>query len=253
MLKNNVLEWLRKTGFPLEMETASALRAAGFDIRQSFSYSDPQSDKGREIDVLAVDHDIVGLIDISFVFECKSSKNPWIVLTSEDALENYNRLHSFAITSEAAKKSLTRRLNNQFGALKPYICRPSQGGYGLKQALGGNNDTAYSAAIGVLKASSGVAGVNRESQIPYLSFVFPVIVVDSPLFECSLKSDGDLELKEVEESEFLFSAHIPHHVGTCIKIIKKERLKDFAKNAKTLAETIRMELKDDENKALQLL
>ena len=200
VLTQKVLKWLKKTGFPLEMETAAAFRAAGFEIRQSYSYPDPQSDKGREIDVLAIDPDFIGVIEISFVLECKSSKKPWVVLTSEDALANYNRLFAFAVTSEAARKSLVSRLP-EFGAFKPYISRPSQGGYGFRQAFSENNDPAYTAAIGVIKACAGLARDRQEAKIPSLSFVFPVIVVDSPLFECSLKSDGGLELKEVEESK----------------------------------------------------
>jgi|TARA_B110000971_G_scaffold157380_1_gene160719 hypothetical protein len=250
MPSQKVLEWLNKTGFPLEMETASAFRAAGFEIRQSYSYPDPQSDKGREIDVLAIDPDLRGVIEISFIFECKSSKKPWVVLTSEDALANYNRLFAFAVTSEAARKSLASRLP-KFGALDPYIARPSQGGYGFRQAFSENNDSAYAAAIGVIKACAGVARDRQESSIPCLAFAFPVIVVDSPLFECSLKNNGYLEIKEVEESEFLFSTHIPDHVGTCIRVIKKGQLKDFAQKAKTIADAIRSELKSDVDEAFK--
>ena len=88
MLDNKVLEWIKKTGFPLEMQAASAFRAAGFEVRQSYTYPDPQSDKGREIDVLAQDPDWIGVIEVSFVLECKASSKPWVVLTSEDALAN---------------------------------------------------------------------------------------------------------------------------------------------------------------------
>ncbi len=252
MLGQKVLEWVKKTGFPLEMEAAAAFRDAGFEIRQSYSYPDPQSDKGREIDVLAIDPDFIGVIEVSFVLECKSSKKPWVVLTSEDALANYNRLFAFAVTSEAAKKSLVSRLP-KFGTLEPYISRSSHGGYGFRQAFSENNDSAYATAIGVIKACAGAARDRKESKIPCLSFVFPIIVVDSPLFECSLKNDGDLKLKEVEESEFLFSARIPDHVGTCIRVIKKGQLKTFAEKAKILANTIRSELKSDEDAAFNEL
>jgi len=92
VLTEKIIEWLKTTGFPLEMEAASAFRAAGFDVRQSATFPDPQSDKGREIDVLAQDPDIIGVIEISFVIECKSSSKPWVVFTSDDALSGYNKL-----------------------------------------------------------------------------------------------------------------------------------------------------------------
>ena len=56
----------------------------------------------------------------------------------------------------------------------------------------------------------------------------PFIVIDSPLFECSRKQDGELELIEVSNSEFLFSAHIPDYIGCSVKVITKEHLPDFA-------------------------
>jgi hypothetical protein len=91
------------------MEAAAAFRRAGFEVKQSVTYPDPQSDKAREIDVLATQPDIVGVIDVSFVVECKASHNPWIVLMSEDALANYNRLFAFAVTSRAARGILADR------------------------------------------------------------------------------------------------------------------------------------------------
>lgn len=242
--KEKVLEWLRKTGFPLEMQAASAFREAGFDVRQSYTFPDPQSEKGREIDVLAEDPDWRGITDIYFVIECKSSTNPWVVLTSEDATPNYSRLHAFAVTSEAAKNLLIARSPN-YGQLTPYIKRGTHGGYGFRQALK-DNDPAYTAAIEALKASRGLTRDRESSSIPRFAFAFPVIVIDSPLFECSLTADGELQLVEVKQSEFIFSAHIPEYVGCCIKVVTKEHLPAFAQWAKGLAGSIRKELANDE-------
>jgi len=251
VLSEKVIEWLKTTGFPLEMEAASAFRAAGFDVRQSAIFPDPQLDKGREIDVLAQDPDIMGVIEISFVIECKSSTKPWVVFSSDDALTSYNRLFAFCVTSEAARYVLTERINN-LPLLERYIKRPSRGGYGFRQALGKESDPAYTAAIGALKACHGIAQDRASSSFPRLAFAFPVIVIDSPLFECSRKQDGELELVEVSNSEFLFSAYIPDYIGCCIKVIKKEYLPDFAQWAKELANSIRVELKDEEANAFKV-
>lgn len=250
MLPEKIIEWLKTTGFPLEMEAASAFRKAGFDVRQSATFPDPQSDKGREIDVLAEDPDLIGIIEVSFVIECKSSSKPWVVFTSDDALSNYNRLFAFGVTSIAAREVLANRFTD-LPLLGRYIKRPQQGGYGFRQALGKESDPAYTAAIGALKASHGVAQDRSSSSIPRFAFAFPVIVIDSPLFECSRKENGELELTEVSNSEFLFSAHIPDHIGCCIKVITKEHLPTFANWAKNLANTIREELKNEEAKALK--
>jgi len=248
MPSEKVLEWLNSTGFPLEMEAASAFRTAGFDVRQSAVFPDSQTDKGREIDVLAQDPDFIGVIEISFVVECKSSSNPWVVFTSEDALSGYNRLLAFAMTSKAAKEAVSKRIGKDLW--ESHISRPERGGYGFRQALRKDSDPAYTAAIGAIKACNVIAQGRVSSSIPHLAFAFPVIVVDSPLFECSRKSNGELELLEVPYSEFLFSAHIPENVGCCVKVVTKEYLPTFAKWAKDLATTIRKELEEEEASAL---
>jgi len=251
VVTEKVREWLQKTGFPLEMQAAAAFRSAGFDVRQSFTFPDPQSDKGREIDVLAQDSDHwLGVIEVSFVVECKSSQNPWVVLTSDDALSNYNRLFAFAVTSGAARSALSDRLTD-LGQLTPYIERPSRGGYGFRQAFGKESDPAYSAAIGAMKASRGVAQDRVSSTIPKLAFAFPVIVVDSSLYECSLAENEELKLTEVPQSEFLFSAHIPEQIGCCVRVVTKPRLEAFAQWAKQLAKAIREELKDEDKKVFR--
>lgn len=247
-LSEKIIEWLETTGFPLEMEAAAAFRAAGFDVRQSSTFPDPQSDKGREIDVLAQDPDLFGVIEISFVIECKSSSKPWVVFTSDDALSNINRLFAFGVTSDSARKILANNIVNGLPLLSKYIMRPAKGGYGFRQALGKEADPAYTAAMGALKACYGVAQDRVGASVPCLAFAFPVVVVDSPLFECSREPGGELKLAEVQSSEFLFSAYIPNHVGCCIKVITKDQLPNFAKWAKQLANVIREELKAEEEK-----
>jgi hypothetical protein len=248
MPTEKILDWLKKTGFPLEMGAAAEFRRAGFDVKQSSTYADPQSDKGREIDVLATDPDIFGVIDISFVVECKASPKPWVVFTSEDALSNYNRLFAFAVSSDAARKVLTGRAGRGFGALAQYIDRPTRGGYGFRQAFGKDSDPAHSAAVSVLNACHGISE-DREG-IPRLAFAFPVIVVDSALFECSLdKAGADVSLREVDQSDFLFSVHIPQQVGCCIRVVRRNCLSTFTGWAKNLANAIRAELKPEEEMA----
>ena len=245
MLNDKVLNWLNKTGFPLEMETAAAFRSAGFDIRQSYIYPDPQSNKGREIDVLASDPDLIGVIDINFVIECKSSSKPWVILTSEDTSRNL--LFAFAVTSKSAIDALANKWPN-LGELKQYIKKSTHAGYGFRQAFNENNDSAYHASLEVMNACKGIIKEESGHKINHLSFAFPVIVIDSPLFECQLENNGGLSIKEVESGEFQFSAHLPNYVSTCIKVIKKEKLNSFAQQAKKLSDILRAELKSHEDK-----
>jgi hypothetical protein len=58
-----------------------------------------------------------------------------------------------------------------------------------------------------------------------------------------LDGDGDVQVSEVEEGEFLFTAKLPRHFGTCIRVISVNRMAAFATEAKGVADRIRAELK----------
>jgi hypothetical protein len=73
-------------------------------------------------------------------------------------------------------------------------------------------------------------------------------VVDSPLFECELRPDGELELTEVDESAFLFSAHLPKQTSCVVRVIHRSKLEATAKSAKSLVDALREDLKPEEDK-----
>lgn len=246
MLKEKVAQWLETTGFPLEMATARAFRAAGFQIRQSTLYDDPESGKSREIDVLAIHQDGIGIIQISYVLECKSSKRPWLVLTSEDAWESFNRLSMYAVMSKPAIRCFGDRISDK--DIQAKISRPSQGGYGLRQAFADGGDAAYTACCSVTKAAASISQSDRRAAASVYSFAFPIIIVDSPIFECSLLDNGDLDLREVTRSELLFTMSSPSPIATCIKIVHISVLEQFALEAQQTAQKLRHSLRNEQDK-----
>ena len=250
-LLSKVRNWLQSSGFPLEMEAAAAFRSAGFDVRQSTSYVDQQTEKGREIDVLASDPAHVGVVDISFVIECKGSKNPWVVLCSETALSSYNRLLAFALTSSAARSAIGERVTHHDSHSREYVLVENRAGYSMREALGSKeSDPAYAAAMSAIKACRGLIREREPGGIQPICFAFPVVIVDSPLFECTLATDGQLELRQVQHSAYLFSAHIPDAVGCLIHVVTRPHLAEFARWAKAVATALRVDLQDKEAEAL---
>lgn len=245
--RQKVLKWMESTGFPLEMAAANAFRQANFEVRQSSTYIDSETGKGREIDVVVTDPDIIGAVDIGFVLECKSSNRPWVVMRSDDAFANYHRFCAFAPMTDSAQEALVRKAPELRSM--SYIERPSEGGYGLRQAFDGA-DQAYTAAMGVVKACVHLVKKREEQSFKPAAIYFPVIVVDTPIFECSLQADGHLALQEVVHSEFLFTAHIPDWVGSWVRIIGKSDLPRYAAWARTLATALRADLKCEEDRVV---
>ena len=95
----------------------------------------------------------------------------------------------------------------------------------------------------------------RDASAPYnrpYSLAFPVIVVDSPLLQCSLAQDGSIGLEEVTQGEFLFFAGLPRSFGSCIRVVTADHISEFAIEAKQVATRIRDELKHEETKVREL-
>ena len=237
MPSSKVKEWLEKTGVPLEMEAASAFHREGFEVAQSYVYADSQLEKSREIDVYARDPDFLGVIDISFVLECKASPKPWVVLKQSTGPIQYNMLHSFSLTSPAALKRLANRLFQT--PIPEYVRAGSTAGYGIRQAFTDDGESSGAACIPLLKAGREIVRNNGVPKLPRHAFCFPALVVAAPLFECSLLESGELSISEVESSSFLLQAQIPQTIGCKVTIVTRSYLPTFAKQARELARTIR--------------
>lgn len=231
------------------MKTPAAFRHTGFEVRQCSHYVDPDSGKSREIDVLARDPDFLGIVDIQFAVECKASKKPWVLLCSAETLSGYNGLFAFAPMSDACRHVFAERLLELLDKI-PWLKKDLFAGYSFRQAHADpSSDPAYSAAMSVAKASDDLV---RDASAPYkrpYSVAFPVIVVDSPLLQCSLAQDGSIGLEEVAQGEFLFLASfLPRRFGSCIRVVTADYVSEFAIEAKEVANRIRDELKDEETK-----
>jgi len=243
-----VQEWLDARGFALEMHTASAFRAAGFEVRQSSTYTDSATGKDREIDVLAIDPDSVGVVEIQFVLECKHTKKPWVLLCSPDTLTNYNRTFAFAPMTTQFRNVLVEYFRDAM--LWPWMRKEGLVGYSLREAFSDDGDLPFAAASSVASASDSFVQERTQSPKRYAApyrMAFPIIVVDGPLVRGYLSEKGDVDLEEVGEGEFLF--FFRDH-GSCIRILTASRVAEFAQEAKRVANEIRSMLKFEERKVV---
>lgn len=204
---SKVSGWLDERGFTLEMRTAAAFRAAGFEVRQSSHYIDCESGKGREIDVIAIDPDHFGIVEITFIVQCKASKKPWVLLCSPDTLVGYNRFRAFGVLSPKAIEALSMRVSDLVEKW-PWLKKEGVAAYSMRQALS-DSDVAYAAAVAVAKASDSWVRRPDSEYVPPYVIAFPIIVVDSPLLACTLADDGRINISEVNEGEWLFFAKLP--------------------------------------------
>lgn len=237
-LKNKIEEWLLKQGYPLEMRVAKSLRNKQFQVSQSHYYKDFQTGEHREIDILAKRADRIGLVEIAFLVECKTTKKPWVLFTSEDTIDGYNRLFALGITSEKAKEALTNDRAEKLFSLSSFK-KEGRVAYGTTIAFTSGHDTAFKAAMSASKAALGRQSElknERGSLVPF-HFSFPIIVVDGPIFECYLENE-EMVVQELSDSYLFFSNHHEKEPPTCIRVVKSNMLEAFCHEAAQLTETL---------------
>lgn len=233
-LTQEVIRWFGETGYPLEMHTARAMRQGGFSVESSAVFSDPETSKSREIDVLAWKRDATAAYACLFPIECKASKKPWVVLTSPNQEYSFGGLW-IGTYSKAARSAFGPKVLD-FVRIYGEVFGGFTGGFGLKQAFGGEHDPAYSACISLLKACRSLCDSKDESQI---EFSFPTIVVDTPIFELDLAIDGTVSVREVPQSHFNFSAHLDEYTKLVIHVVSKSALQEHSAKCSQLFDAYR--------------
>lgn len=203
-LKTQVEEWLGKQGHPLEFLTANMFHQNGFEVIQGSHIRDPKSSTRREIDVLArvnksVVTDVYGGVNtfslqIYHVVECKwSNDKPWIVFTSENQVIDSTFSIYQTIATSTGKAILWVWASDESLYPLSLFHAPSRPGFGGRQAFSKDIDVFYATMQSVSSASLGLAeSLNSHKPFSYLdeqvAIIFPVIVLDAPLFEAHFDS-----------------------------------------------------------------
>lgn len=212
-----VSEWVRKTGFPLEMKVANAFRASDCLVAtQGVPYVDLESDKVRECDVLATWQAGIGghLTAFHFVVECKGKTGlPWVAFSSgtksSDRSTSVNFRAMYNLGGPVGKnidpdvQNLIRRAAVKSGGGLLQESRSTV--YAISQSLrekSNKRDLAYDAARQALASATGLcadaADTSPENGAPFMSYWFPVVVTEDALYECTPGKSGEPEVSPVE-------------------------------------------------------
>lgn len=243
-LRKNIEDWLKTQGYSLEMTVAKILQDARFAVNIGEVYTDPETDKSREIDVTASDW-IVGdfcTIQVSFQIECKISKShPWVVFMSESNPGYYmphrlicSDLYLFflrKILHEGDWKTSLRE-SGLFGNKRL--------GHGIARAFTDGPDVPYKAILSAVKSSlSLVAEIDNydkgRMQGYQLGIAIPVVVFDGKLFEAILDADGEVSITEVEQSKVNWKRN---RNNTIVSVVTRSGFENFTTQMQILKDTL---------------
>jgi hypothetical protein len=135
-LPNRVRGWLSREGYPFELRIGRQLRQERYhDIEHGRYYRDPETEKWREIDIvataLAEPYFVKGesqarppIMSVRLVVECKHGDRPWVIMASP-AMPSDSQFPSSYLNSR-----ITRAVLNQ--AEMPNVDPGGQHGSGLR-------------------------------------------------------------------------------------------------------------------------
>lgn len=245
-LQERVSAWLAKEGYPLEMAVAAEFRRAGFWVVQSDYFEDPKEKVQREIDVVArvQSETEAGLIRISFVIECKASRDkPWVLFTA-DSVRLAEPARVIQRTASTTGKRFLHRLAERAEIRGlPFFTLPERPAYGLTQSLGqSERDLSYQAISGVSAAAVAQALAADEAmtrtKTNIIEVVFPVVLLDGRLFEAYLNGAGELNVAEVESGVLVWRKSAGSAGNTIIRIVTRKALEALVQEAMTTASAL---------------
>lgn len=140
-------------------------------------------------------------VRVQVVAECKWSRDkPWVVLTSPTTRLGPKACVAQTFANPLGAAALALLAQNPVVQQLPIFETPDEGGFGGRQALTkGTGDAFYNAMVGV---TSAAAALTREyvqpvcnNRLPdFAMCVFPIVVVDGPMFRASY-DEGSGELR----------------------------------------------------------
>ena len=237
-LEKKLLSWLSKQGYPLEMTVASVFARAGFRVIQSEFYSDPLTNKQREIDLYASLQRNVGstFFRLAVFTECKAGKSkPWIVFVTRGP-----KLSDAARVVQRSSNSMGLEWLREISRRKdvcelPIFQLPTAPGYGITAAFSDSGvDAPYTAIMGAATAadSEAQAGNKVEEARRFFAVHFPIVVTDAPLFACSLGNDNNPKLERVDKTVLAWRNRVYGPPYCIVHVVAASAMGDFVQQTK---------------------
>lgn len=230
----NIRTWLDEQGYPLEMKVARNFQEAGFSVYISEYYLDPDEKKPREIDVIAsMKAKFSGVtFELAFAVECKSSKeSPWVCFRSGRKLQREPSVGFRARHATVLGRHLLTEISCDPDITTGKLFHlPDEYAYGVKNALKKGVDLPYQAIVGANKASEAlIAHYDRIQKQPQpvhtVCIAFPLVIVDTSLFNCELGEGGDIHLSKTRSQTVLHTGFDTYY--SIVEIVDASALEDF--------------------------
>jgi len=205
------------------------------------AYSDPATQKTRQIDIVASLHrsvkpDEAGA-SLHIVVECKKSTTPWVVFTAPRNVE-YPSFESETVADVISRDVLWQTVGSFHGT--SILLQPVGGlGHGAVRVNFANKqhgaqpkeertEAEYPPFVALQEVLSAARALGTENEYAwkqehldqYLEIVVPIVVLDAPLFTFELTPEGTSQLLEVDFVKMLVPKAQDYGVAVPILTLK---------------------------------
>ncbi|HVK22236.1 MAG TPA: hypothetical protein VM677_12845 [Actinokineospora sp.] len=202
-----IAKWLLRTGYPFEMSVAKEFRARVDATEQAVYVVDAETNKPREVDVVATRHGptLTGWHSFKFIVECKSNTAPWVVFVEKhDQMEPFSLGDWLKFTPSRGDADMECEMLTRAGGVDVPLWETRTPGYGIvckknedKPSQGG--DDAYDAVRKAAASALSVVATAPGASMHRIHAI-PVVIKVGSIFECWLDDRGEIAGQEVNGS-----------------------------------------------------
>jgi len=271
-LQTNILQELKKTGFPTEVISADIMQRCGWGVLHSPSYWDESEKTSREFDLRAFKnwkYTTKGgdfSIGVYLIVECKKSEKPWVFFSTPEnhsartsqfvkAKDKFIFTNVYRSDSQISDETL-RKFHHYFNGteMARTFYEPFKG-----QEKSDASQMIYSAIMSSVKAT--LFHLQERANDKFTSIYYPVIVFNGNMYNARVKSIDDIELMPSEHIQLSFNYMLPKSVERSsiweqqerfiIDVVHYEHLEKFLsvieKEHTEMAQLIQDSLNDESN------
>jgi hypothetical protein len=251
-LENKIIRDIKKSGFPLEINSSIELNKKGWKVFNSSRYYNKNKKDYSEIDIVAIKNQRIKGVKNILIIECKKfHEGQWVFFKQELSKPNVYNLNIVENGRNISSYNwFDKNLMANHHYLKNPICT-----YSIVPHTKGKGEVNEKKQKLIYKAVSQVVDalmfylirdnkIINQNNINEISLLYPVIVFDGPLFSAEIKND-DVFLNEENHVQLLFSLQLdtPFKIqwdykskklikqkSIIIDIVKKEYFSEYLKN-----------------------
>lgn len=238
-MKEKLIEWFNKTGYPFELWTESILSKYDFNSVNSSLYKDEENEIFREIDLVAdrswqtEDGKIV--FTVKLIIECKKSEKPFVLLCNKkQEICEIQPSEYYGIDDPISRIFL----NNNSKSIE--LPKKSSSGFKLIQGFVNGDETCHKAINTLVKSLNEQLNSDKEFIEYYIqdnvhSITFPLLLIDSPFFELKLDNDNELKIESIDSGIISTITHLSRFYPEDfpIPIITKDSFEIFLRTLET--------------------